>query len=219
MRANSSMLFNELKGDEALKMKLRITTTSTMMVMDDDDDNDDDAILIRSVAADVTAIHFVIIIVAEVFSKGCNCSNLREDADAGADNDAEDDNDDADGDAGDDKHSDEIVDFIDNDNNGLKLEIIVFFVYLRSCPDLPAECDWDEFENPGPNYQILYGALVGGPDQNDQYQDLRSDYVKNEVTNDYNAGFQGAVAGKRRSQPMNQLISRLNNHSTDQSID
>nr|ACE75511.1 beta-1,4-endoglucanase [Eisenia andrei] len=69
-----------------------------------------------------------------------------------------------------------------------------------SCPDLPAECDWDEFENPGPNYQILYGALVGGPDQNDQYQDLRSDYVKNEVTNDYNAGFQGAVAGLRAIQ-------------------
>nr|8IHW_A Chain A, Endoglucanase [Eisenia fetida] len=69
-----------------------------------------------------------------------------------------------------------------------------------SCPDQPAECDWDEFNQPGPNYQILYGALVGGPDQNDQFEDLRSDYIRNEVANDYNAGFQGAVAALRAIQ-------------------
>ncbi len=42
---------------------------------------------------------------------------------------------------------------------------------------------------------ILYGALVGGPDQNDNYQDKRDDYIQNEVTTDYNAGFTGALAG------------------------
>ena len=45
------------------------------------------------------------------------------------------------------------------------------------------------------NYQILYGALVGGPkDTSDTYVDVRSDYQANEVAVDYNAAFQGSVA-------------------------
>ncbi|CAG2243608.1 E3.2.1.4 [Mytilus edulis] len=40
-----------------------------------------------------------------------------------------------------------------------------------------------------PNPHILYGALVGGPGQNDEYDDVRTDYVRNEVALDYNAGF------------------------------
>ena len=36
--------------------------------------------------------------------------------------------------------------------------------------------------------------MVGGPDENDFYEDKRDDYIKNEVTCDYNAGFQSAVA-------------------------
>ena len=35
---------------------------------------------------------------------------------------------------------------------------------------------------------------MGGPDKNDNYEDDREDYVGNEVTLDYNAGFQSAVA-------------------------
>ena len=42
----------------------------------------------------------------------------------------------------------------------------------------------------------LNGALVGGPGRNDDYEDRRGDYVKNEVACDYNAGFQGALAGE-----------------------
>jgi len=64
-----------------------------------------------------------------------------------------------------------------------------------SCPDRPATCTWTDFGNPGPNPQVLYGALVGGPDQNDGYVDDRADYVANEVSCDYNSGFTGAVAG------------------------
>ncbi len=41
---------------------------------------------------------------------------------------------------------------------------------------------------------ILYGALVGGPDRNDNYTDVRSDFKMNEVATDYNAGFTGAIA-------------------------
>ncbi|HBE20004.1 MAG TPA: hypothetical protein DEG17_06040 [Cyanobacteria bacterium UBA11149] len=46
------------------------------------------------------------------------------------------------------------------------------------------------------NHHTLYGALVGGPasaNDND-YQDVRNDYIRNEVALDYNAGFTGALA-------------------------
>ena len=47
-----------------------------------------------------------------------------------------------------------------------------------------------------PTQHVLYGALVGGPKEaNDfAYQDDRGDFIANEVTLDYNAAFQGAVA-------------------------
>lgn len=50
------------------------------------------------------------------------------------------------------------------------------------------------FNGGQPNYQVLTGAMVGGPDQNDAYTDVRSDYVHNEVACDYNAAYQGALA-------------------------
>lgn len=46
---------------------------------------------------------------------------------------------------------------------------------------------------PASNRHVLFGALVGGPDFSDAYVDDRSDYVRNEVAMDYNAGFTGAV--------------------------
>jgi len=64
-----------------------------------------------------------------------------------------------------------------------------------SCRDPPAPCDWSDFTLPTPNPQTLFGALVGGPDRDDGYTDDREDYVSNEVTCDYNCGFQGTVAG------------------------
>lgn len=42
---------------------------------------------------------------------------------------------------------------------------------------------------------ILYGALVGGPDDSDNHIDATSDWIYNEVTIDYNAAFVGACAG------------------------
>ena len=70
---------------------------------------------------------------------------------------------------------------------------------FSSCPKAPAVCDWNSYNSPNPNPQVLYGALVGGPDQSDKYDDLRNDYIKNEVATDYNAGFQSAVAGVLQS--------------------
>ena len=65
-----------------------------------------------------------------------------------------------------------------------------------SCPVDPNQtCGWDAYNSAGPNPSTLWGALVGGPGSNDDYEDKRSDYIKNEVAVDYNAGFQSAVAG------------------------
>ena len=41
----------------------------------------------------------------------------------------------------------------------------------------------------------LWGALVGGPDLKDNHVDETKDYIYNEVTDDYNAGFCGDLAG------------------------
>ena len=45
-----------------------------------------------------------------------------------------------------------------------------------------------------PNRFIAYGALVGGPLENDDYVDNRENYEYTEVTQDYNAAFTGALA-------------------------
>lgn len=70
-------------------------------------------------------------------------------------------------------------------------------------------CDYSDESNPGPNPQILYGALVGGPGQDGSYNDDRTDYVKNEVACDYNAGYQSAVAGEARCMAFWCIVSRL----------
>ncbi|KAF9900387.1 hypothetical protein EC991_007427 [Linnemannia zychae] len=41
---------------------------------------------------------------------------------------------------------------------------------------------------------VLMGALVGGPDRNDRFQDLRSNWRQNEVALDYNAPFTSLMA-------------------------
>lgn len=54
---------------------------------------------------------------------------------------------------------------------------------------------WADDKNiPATSRHILYGALVGGPDKSDGYKDDVGDYVLNEVADDYNAGFTGALA-------------------------
>ncbi|CAC5381277.1 E3.2.1.4 [Mytilus coruscus] len=66
-----------------------------------------------------------------------------------------------------------------------------------SCPDMPEPCTYAQLSSPFDNPQILYGALVGGPDENDFYEDNREDYAQNEVAVSYNAGFQSAAAGMK----------------------
>lgn len=55
---------------------------------------------------------------------------------------------------------------------------------------------WSNNQNgpPAETRHILYGALVGGPNRDDSYEDERSNYINNEVACDYNAAFSGALA-------------------------
>ena len=49
-------------------------------------------------------------------------------------------------------------------------------------------------EDPVETSNELVGALVGGPDGQDKWQDERNDWIKNEVGVSYNAGLTGALA-------------------------
>lgn len=58
-----------------------------------------------------------------------------------------------------------------------------------------AQGSWSNSMNePSEHRHTLYGALVGGPDANDGYDDTVSNYTTNEVADDYNAGFTGLLA-------------------------
>ncbi len=50
-------------------------------------------------------------------------------------------------------------------------------------------------EDPDEHRYVLYGALAGGPDGQDNHIDITKDYIYNEVTIDYNAAVVGAAAG------------------------
>lgn len=54
----------------------------------------------------------------------------------------------------------------------------------------------NNINDPVDNRNVLYGALVGGPSaaNDNAYTDDRTNYITNEVTLDYNAGFTGALA-------------------------
>ncbi|XP_059173976.1 endoglucanase E-4-like [Physella acuta] len=79
-----------------------------------------------------------------------------------------------------------------------------------SCPNRPSPCGQAQLTATGPSPQILVGALVGGPEANDNYRDVRTDYVLNEVATDYNSGFQGALAGIVHLQAINSLPATNN---------
>jgi hypothetical protein len=53
---------------------------------------------------------------------------------------------------------------------------------------------YNDIDDPPTNEHTLFGALVGGPGKNDNYNDDRTDYVSNEVACDYNAALVGALA-------------------------
>lgn len=81
-------------------------------------------------------------------------------------------------------------------NNPLKRSYIVGYnENSAKYPHHRAASGLTKCEDPDEQRYVLYGALVGGPDGNDQHIDKTSDYIYNEVTIDYNAAFVGACAG------------------------
>ncbi|KAL6517352.1 hypothetical protein OROMI_033053 [Orobanche minor] len=50
------------------------------------------------------------------------------------------------------------------------------------------------FNSPNPNPNVLVGAIVGGPGEDDEYEDNRADFRKSEPTTYINAPFVGVVA-------------------------
>ena len=50
-----------------------------------------------------------------------------------------------------------------------------------------------EFASPDPNPHVLFGALVAGPDANDNHQDVR-DSSGNAISIEYNGGLSAALA-------------------------
>ncbi|WP_308368119.1 glycoside hydrolase family 9 protein [Microbulbifer sp. TB1203] len=68
-------------------------------------------------------------------------------------------------------------------------------VYPTSPHHRTAHGSWnDNLQDPVDNRHTLVGALVGGPDTNDNFVNDRGDYVLNEVATDYNSGFTSALA-------------------------
>lgn len=60
-------------------------------------------------------------------------------------------------------------------------------------------CDCTALFNPGCNPNTIYGALVGGPNENDEFPNTRWDFTSAEVALDWNAGFTGMLAGLAES--------------------
>ena len=60
----------------------------------------------------------------------------------------------------------------------------------RNAHHRTAHASWmNDLDIPDENRHILYGALVGGPNEDGSYEDDRGNYINNEVATDYNAGF------------------------------
>lgn len=79
--------------------------------------------------------------------------------------------------------------------------------YIVGCGDNPPEhphhdaahgSDTGFLDDPPEHKHVLYGALVGGPGEDDRHNDDTEDFIQNEVSIDFNAGCVGALAGMRR---------------------
>ncbi len=67
--------------------------------------------------------------------------------------------------------------------------------YPRNPHHRTAHGSWENsMKEPIDNRNLLIGALVGGPDEQENWEDDRTDWIRNEVGIGYNAGFTGALA-------------------------
>lgn len=67
-----------------------------------------------------------------------------------------------------------------------------------SCQDVPSPCTWQDRQSTRGNPQVLFGAIVSGPDRLDRYEDSRTQRF-NDVSLDATAGIMSAVAGLKKN--------------------
>lgn len=89
------------------------------------------------------------------------------------------------------------MEYILGDNPmGYSYEVGYEYSYASYPHHRSAHCSATQsMEDPVNQVHTLWGALVGGPDLDDYHHDETKDYIYNEVTDDYNAGFCGDLAG------------------------
>ncbi len=87
------------------------------------------------------------------------------------------------------------MDYLLGDNPLDRCYVVGLEDYSVKYPHHRASSGLSRCEDTSEQKHVLYGALVGGPDGDDQHVDTTADYIYNEVTIDYNAAFVGASAG------------------------
>ena len=83
----------------------------------------------------------------------------------------------------------------DDELHGSRSFIVGFNENSVQYPHHRASSGLTKCEDPDPQRYVLFGALAGGPDNQDRHNDITKDWIYNEVTIDYNAAFVGASAG------------------------
>ena len=88
------------------------------------------------------------------------------------------------------------INYILGDNPSRRSYIIGYGEnYPRNPHHRTAHGSWlNDMSKPTETRNLLIGALVGGPDERDSWEDDRTDWVRNEVATGYNAGLVGALA-------------------------
>lgn len=87
------------------------------------------------------------------------------------------------------------MEYLLGDNNAGKAYVVGYNENAVKYPHHRAASGLTMAEDTREQKHVLYGALVGGPDENDNHSDTTNDWIYNEVTIDYNAAFVGACAG------------------------
>ncbi len=87
------------------------------------------------------------------------------------------------------------MEYIMGDNPMNRAYIVGYSENAAKFPHHRAASGLTKCEDTDEHRYVLYGALVGGPDADDNHVDVTADWIYNEVTIDYNAAFVGACAG------------------------
>ncbi|MCQ2468757.1 MAG: glycoside hydrolase family 9 protein [Ruminococcus sp.] len=87
------------------------------------------------------------------------------------------------------------MEYLIGDNSLGRCYVVGYGENAAKFPHHRAASGLTKCEDTADHKHVLYGALVGGPDDTDEHNDITKDYIYNEVTIDYNAAFVGACAG------------------------